>query len=83
MTGAGMVNAILSGVPAREIAFDRPMALRLIINLKAAEALGIAKQITDALEAALAGHPAFLKERQELEEWLREARSTAHSEAAR
>lgn len=38
---AGMVNAILSGVPAREIAFDRPMALRLIINLKAAEALGV------------------------------------------
>ena len=46
-------------------------------------ALGRRNEAAQAFSAALAGHPAFLKEKQELEEWLREARSTAHSEAAR
>lgn len=37
----GMVAAILSGVPAREIAFDRPKSFRLVINAGAAKALGL------------------------------------------
>lgn len=38
---ARIVNLVLSGVPAREIAFDRPSAFRLIVNLKAATELGL------------------------------------------
>lgn len=36
-----MVSAILSGVPARDIAFDRPKSFRLIINAGAAKSLGL------------------------------------------
>ena len=44
-------------------------------------ALGRREEAARALEAALAAHPAFLKEKQEIEEWLRQARSSANSAA--
>ncbi len=39
---AGMVSTILGGVPARNIAFDRPRAFRLVIDTRAARQMGIA-----------------------------------------
>lgn len=46
-------------------------------------ALGRPTEAAQALAAALAAHPAFLKEKQDLEEWLRQARISSNSAAAR
>lgn len=43
---ARIVNLVLSGVPARDIAFDRPSTFRLVVNLKAAAELGIAMPVS-------------------------------------
>ncbi len=45
--------------------------------------LGRDAEARDAFTAALAAHPAFLKEKQELEELLRQARSSVHPRATR
>lgn len=43
---ARIVNLVLSGVPARDIAFDRPSTFRLTVNLKAAAELGVAMPVS-------------------------------------
>lgn len=46
-------------------------------------ALGRSPEASEALTAALAAHPAFLKEKQELEDLLRQSRSPVHSPVQR
>ena len=50
---------------------------------RALRALGKGEEAARALEAAMAARPAFLKEKQELEELLRQARSSAHAAPTR
>lgn len=47
-----------------------------ILEGRALLALGKKNEAVKAFEAALSAHPAFLSERQKVEEWLREARAT-------